>query len=335
MSRSLVSYAILAAASAALIGTASAQGVLPDGAKWEKVSSAGKAFAEGVVAARDGSIYLVDVPPPGILFRFDPKSGQTETIMSSSNSTTGLHIDKNGDLLMAQGLPGSQMLAKRNLKTGEVTKLVDSYQGKKLIAPNDVTSDAQGRIYFTDARFSQDAEPELPNAVYRLDPDGKLTQLTTEIGRPNGIEVSPDGKRLYVADTIAPERFKPNPHNPGGDKFGLQRGGGVIVYDLASDGGISNGRVFWTTDVALPDGMTMDTDGNLYVASHFIPTKGRLLVALDPGGKVIQELPLPDEGLTVQVGFGRGEDAGTLYLGTALPWGLWRIKTLKKGFYQN
>jgi gluconolactonase len=334
MPRSFVSYVILAAASAALIGTASAQGVVAEGAKWEKVSSAGKAFAEGVVSAKDGSIYLVDLAPPGTLFRFDPKSGQTETVMSPSNLTNGLHVDKNGDLLMAQDQAGAAMLAKRNLTTGEVTKIVDNYQGKKLIAPNDITSDAQGRIYFTDSRFSQNEEPELPNAVYRLDPDGKLTQLTTEIGRPNGIEVSPDGKRLYVADTIA-DRFKANPHNPGGDKFGLQRGGGVIVYDLATDGSISNGRVFWKTDVALPDGMTMDTDGNLYVASHDIPIKARLLVTLDQSGKVIQQLPLPDEGLTVQVGFGRGDDAGTLYLATALPWGLWRIKTMKTGFYQN
>jgi gluconolactonase len=334
MVRLLVRCAMLATAGTMLISTASAQGVLQEGAKWEKVSSAGKAFAEGVVAAKDGSIYLVDLAPPGTLFRYDPKTGQTETVMSPSNMANGLHIDKNGDLLMGQGLPGSQMLAKRNLKTGEVTKVLDSYQGKKLIAPNDITTDAQGRIYFTDARFSQPEEPELPNSVYRLDPDGKLTVLTTEIGRPNGIEVSPDGKWLYVSDTIV-DRFKANPHNPGGDKFGLPRGGGVIVYDLASDGTISNGRVFWKTDVALPDGMTMDTDGNLYVASHDIPIKGRQLVVLDPGGKVVQELPLPDEGMTVQLGFGRGEDAGTLYLATALPWGLWRIQTLKKGFYQN
>ena len=62
MFRLLVSYAIVAAA---LTGAASAQGILPEGAKWEKVSSAGKAFGEGVVAAKDGSIYLVDLAPPG------------------------------------------------------------------------------------------------------------------------------------------------------------------------------------------------------------------------------------------------------------------------------
>ncbi len=111
MSRSLVRNAILVAASAVLIGTSSAQGVLQDGAKWERVSSAGKAVAEGVAVASDGSIYVVDLAPPGTLFRFNPKSGTTETVMSPSNMANGLHVDKNGNLLMAQSLPGSQMLA--------------------------------------------------------------------------------------------------------------------------------------------------------------------------------------------------------------------------------
>ncbi|MGZ5805217.1 MAG: SMP-30/gluconolactonase/LRE family protein [Xanthobacteraceae bacterium] len=195
----------------------------------------------------------------------------------------------------------------------------------------------EGRIYFTDARFGQAEEPELPNSVYRLDPDGKVTRISLDLQRPNGIEVSPDGKRLYVADTIA-DRFKANPHGPATDKFGITRGG-VVVYDLAADGGISNGRLFWRSEVALADGMAMDTDGNLYVALHDNPA--RQIVALDPGGRVIQEFPLPDVGpapaigLTTQLGFGRGDDAGTLYLTTGAPWGLYRIKTTKKGFYRS
>ena len=52
---------------------------------------------------------------------------------------------------------------------------------------------------------------------------------------------------------------------------------------------------------------------------------------VDPSGKVIQEFPLPDVGLTTQLGFGRGEDAHTLYLTTGVPWGLWRITTLRTG----
>jgi len=82
----------------------------------------------------------------------------------------------------------------------------------------------------------------------------------------------------------------------------------------------------------MADGMAMDTDGNLYVALHNNPN--RAIVALDPSGKVIQEFPLPESGLTTQLAFGRGDDAKTLYVTTANPWGLWRISTLRTGFYR-
>jgi gluconolactonase len=327
---------LLALAGAMLIvapASAAEKPVLDPGAKWERVSSVGKGTGEGVVAAKDGSIFVVDLAPPGTLYRYDPKTGKTEQVMAPSNMANGLHIDRQGNLLMGQSLPGSQQLAKRDVKTGVVTKLADTYQGKKLIAPNDLTTDSRGRIYFTDGRFNQTEEPQLPNAVYRFDHDGKLTQLTTDIGRPNGIVVSPDGKRLYVADTIA-DRLKPNPLNPGGDKFGITKGG-IIVFDLKPDGSISNGRVFYKTEVALSDGTAMDTRGNLYTAANDRANKAGQIVAIAPDGKVLQEFPLPSEGIPVQLGFGRGVDGSTLYLSTAEPWGLWKIKVNRRGFYRN
>ena len=142
--------------------------------------------------------------------------------------------------------------------------------------------------------------------------------------------MSPDGKRLYVADSVA-DRLKPNPKGPTHDRFGITRGG-VAVYDLSPEGNISNGRLFYRSEFAMADGMTMDTDGNLYVALHDNPN--RAIVALDPSGKVIQEFPLPESGLTTQLAFGRGGDAKTLYVTTAIPWGLWRITTSRTGFYR-
>ncbi|MGZ5805216.1 MAG: SMP-30/gluconolactonase/LRE family protein [Xanthobacteraceae bacterium] len=142
LSRHLTVSILAVTATFAFASTAMAQGVLPEGAKWEKISSAGKAFGEGVVAARDGTLYLVDLAPPGTLFRYDPKSGETTKVMEPSGMANGLHIDKNGDLLMAQGQPGAVKIAKRNLTTGEVTTVVDSIEGKHLIAPNDITTDA-------------------------------------------------------------------------------------------------------------------------------------------------------------------------------------------------
>ena len=305
--------------------------VAPD-AKWEQVASGGEGTAEGVVAGKDGAIYFDDLAPPGKIFRFDPKTGKAEILMATSNMANGMHVDRNGDLLMGLGLPGKQMLAKRDMKTGEVTKLVDRYEGKSLISPNDITTDDSGRIYFTDGRFNQIAEPELPNAIYRLDPDGSLTRLATDMGRPNGIEVSPDGKRLYVAITTL-AHLKPNPHNTR-DEFGITRGG-IILYDLDASGSISKGRVFYRTNAAASDGTAMDVDGNLYTAANDRSNGGKEVVALRPDGSVLQQLPLPSAGLPVQLGFGRGDDSSTLYLSTALPWGLWKIKTNVKGFYRN
>jgi gluconolactonase len=335
MHRLIVHVAAFATANLLFAGIAAAQGVLPEDAKWEKVSSAGRAFGEGVVAAKDGSLYVVDITaalpdnPGGTIYRYDPKSGETTKVLEPSGMANGLHIDKNGDLLICQG--GKQAIAKLNLATGALTILADGYRGKRFSSPNDITTDGAGRIYFTDARFNSPAEPELPNTIYRLDPDGRLSELGTDLLRPNGIEVSPDGRRLYVADSVA-DRLKPNPKGPTHDRFGITRGG-VVAYDLSPDGNISNGRVFYRSEFAMADGMAMDTDGNLYVALHDNPN--RAIVALDPSGKVIQEFPLPEAGLTTQLGFGRGDDAKTLYLTTANPWGLWRIRTLRAGFYRS
>ncbi len=105
---------------------------------------------------------------------------------------------------------------------------------------------------------------DLPNAVYRVDPDGKLTQISTDILRPNGIEVSPDGKHLYVAAANS-SRLVVNPHGPARDLFGIPNGG-VIMYDLDQNGTISNGRAIYRNDGMSVDGMAVDTDGNLYLA---------------------------------------------------------------------
>ena len=107
------------------------------------------------------------------------------------------------------------------------------------------------------------------------------------------------------------------------------------MFDIKPDGGIANGRVFYKTEVALSDGTAMDTRANLYTAANDRANKAGEIVAIDPSGKVIQQFPLPSEGIPVQLGFGRGADGNTLYLSTAEPWGLWKIKTNRRGFYRN
>jgi gluconolactonase len=345
MSRVSAAAALLAALlTAACTGLLRPAGVIAPDAAWEEVSRAGRVYAEGVVAAKDGAVYVSDLTrtgllregnPRGTIYRYDPATGATGKYLEPSGMSNGLHVDRNGDLLIAQDADGGgRALVRRNLVTGQTSLVANAYRGKRLNSPSDVTSDAKGRIYFTDARYGEPEPTELPNAVYRVDHDGgRLVQLSTDILRPNGIEVSPDGKRLYVSASNT-SRLPPNPNGPAQDRFGITMGG-VVVYDLDADGNVANGRVFYKRDDLLADGMAMDTDGNLYVAFHNAnprDPKGAI-VALDPGGTVLAEPPVPAGALPTNLGFGRGADAASLYLTSAMPWRLYRLKTLRRGHY--
>jgi gluconolactonase len=320
----------------------SAPPIFADGAKWQEVSRTGLAWAEGVVAAKDGTIYMCDIThkavikvnnPVGTIYRYDPKTGVTTKYMEPSGMCNGLNIDIKGDLIIAQGADGGgRAVLRRNLKTGATTVLANSYQNKRLNAPNDITSDEKGRIYFTDSYFQGDEIPELPNAVYRLDPDGKLSQISTDVLRPNGVEISADNKHLYVMATNY-SKIRLNPNGPAKDKFGIASGG-VVEYDVDRNGNISNPRPLYRTEEFSADGSAMDTDNNLYVALHNGNSDAPKaeIVVISPSGQ-IQHLPSPGVGLTTNLGFGRGADSHTLYATTGSPWRLFRIQTVRTGYY--
>jgi len=337
---------------AALIGCAGMRGTptgfVAPGAAWQEVSREGMVFGEGVVSAPDGIVYFSSMTralppgpdnPGGTIFRFDPATGKTTKYLEPSGMSNGLHVDRNGDLLIAQdsggeGKGGGRAVMRRNLATGAMSVVADRYQGKHFNGPNDITSDARGRIYFTDARYGGTEPMELPNAVYRVDLDGKITQIIADLFRPNGIEVSPDGRRLYVADNGS-RQLPINPNGPAVDRFGITSGGGVVAYDLDANGNVSNGRLILRAEDVSADGMTMDTQGNLYVAMHSGNPKAPKseVVVLNPEGKIVERIPAPSEGLTTQLGFGRAADTGSLYVTTAFPIRLYRIKTVRKGHY--
>jgi gluconolactonase len=333
-------------ACAQLIQKQEQKGILGEGAKFEVVSTAGIGFGEGVVAAKDGKIYTLGVTwadepiKNGVIYRYDPVTGETSEYMKPSGSALGLHVDKNNDLLIAASDPrgGPQGIMRHNFKTRTTTVITDNYKGKRYVAPNDLTTDAKGRIYFTDARYEGKTLPwELPNAVYRIDLDGTVTQIATDIFRPNGIEVSPDSKRLYVAAANA-KRLIANPLGPLTDKFGIENGG-VVAYDLDDNGNVSKGRAIFQHEKYNVDGMAMDTGGNLYLAVHNgrrPPVPGEIIV-LDPDGKVLEKLIPPEGTRPSNLAFGRGDDANSLYITTGLgmPWKLLRIKTTRRGFYRE
>ena len=155
-------------------------------------------------------------------------------------------------------------------KNDAVTVLADKFEGKRLNSPNDAVYKSDGALYFTDPPYGFPKEDDDPkkelkfNGVYRLQ-DGKLQLLTKELTRPNGLAFSPDEKFLYVANSDAKRKI-------------------WMRYDVEADGSIKNGKVFYDVTAqnedGLPDGMKVDTHGNIYAtgpgASGSSPPRGSI-----------------------------------------------------------
>ena len=109
-----------------------------------------------------------------------------------------------------------------------------------------------------------------------------------------------------------------------------------MLYDLNSDGSISNGRVFHRDDELVADGMTLDTEGNLDISRCIMaaemPPRGKIVV-LSPAGQVLAKITPPEGSRPGNLGFGRGSDAASLYITTLFQWRLYRIKTVRRGHY--
>ena len=218
----------------------------------------------------------------------------------------GMTSDKDGAVLLCQH--GNRRIARIDAQM-KVTTLVDSFEGKKLNSPNDLVHRSDGSLYFTDPPYGlpkQDDDPakELKfNGVYRL-AGGKLQLLVKDMTRPNGLALSPDEKTLYVANSDPQKKL-------------------WMRFDVAADGSVSNGRVFFDVSAekedGLPDGLKVDQQGNVYATGP----GGVWIFA--PDGKHLGTIK-PTE---VPANCGWGDDGKTLYM-TART-GLYRIKLAAAG----
>jgi gluconolactonase len=256
------------------------------------------AFTEGPTVDRQGNLYFSEMVNQRIM-KLSP-DGVLSTFREKSNNANGLVIDPEGRLIAAEGSPsnrngvritGTPRITRTDLQTGKMEVLADNYQGTPLQGPNDVTIDGKGRIYFTD--------PGATGAVYRIDAPGKLARLAVapEIARPNGIQVSPDDTRLYLADSAAP---------PNGVRL-------LRVFDLLPDGSVRNMRVLYDFQkVRGIDGMSVDTQGNIYGAAGSQATGNTGIHVISPEGKLLRIIPIPEDPITNDA-FG-GPDMKTLYV---------------------
>jgi gluconolactonase len=192
--------------------------------------------------------------------------------------------------------------------------LADNYMGKKLNSPNDLVFNSNGDMYFTDPPYGLPKNYDDPTreldfcGVYLRKKDGTLILLTKEMSRPNGIELSPDEKTLYVANS--------DPAVPVWKSFPINHRDGTI-----GEGKILVDGTKWVKEKrpGLPDGMKVDTHGNLWATGP-----GGVWV-FDPTGKVLGNI---DTGInTANCAF--GDDGSTLFI--AVNHDICRLKTTTKG----
>jgi gluconolactonase len=189
-------------------------------------------------------------------------------VLSSGMQSNGTLAAKNGNLIVCDMF--GHRVVEVNPATGRVVRVVlDRVNGKAIDGPNDLVMDAKGGLYITDPQFTPESTKSQPGKqVYYVAPDGTARVVIGpgEYAMPNGVELSPDGKTLYVNNTW---------QQPG-ENF-------VWAYDVAADGSLSNKRQFAmlnltaaVLDAAKPadrvdsgaDGTAIDTDGRYYVATR-------------------------------------------------------------------
>jgi gluconolactonase len=267
--------------------------------------AAAVAFTEGPAVDREGNVYFTDIINQRIMkLGLD---GLLSIYRENSNVANGLLIDPQGRLIACEGaeferpgvkLKGKPRVTRTDLKTGKIEVLADNYEGQPLQGPNDVTIDGRGRLYFTDMAGV---------AVYRIDAPGKLARILAaqEIQRPNGIQISPDDRKLYLIEANQAQ---------GGARM-------IRAYDLQPDGTVGNMRVHYNFYPGRSaDGMSIDTQGNLYASaglnqlrgtSETLDTKAGIYV-ISPAGTLLKFIPIPEDLITNNA-FG-GPDMKTLYV---------------------
>ena len=242
-------------------------------------------FTEGPADDGNGNIYFTDIPADRIYMH--TADGELKVFHEGAGHCNGLMFDAKGTLF-ACSMDGS--LISIDPKTKAITPLAKEYELKRFNAPNDLVLDKAGGIYFTDPHFrAPDPLPQKVPAVYYRSADGEVTRIATIAKAPNGVILSPDEKTLYVIPSLQSEMLAYPVLGPG--KVGEER----VFCKLKQPEGMENTG---------GDGLTVDTDGNLYITS-------RIGVQVwSPAGKFLGNIEFPEQPANVTFG---GKDRKTLY----------------------
>jgi len=288
--------------------------IVPAGATLERVAT-GFTWTEGPVWA-DGGLFFAEIPSnsirrwtagKGVSIFLQPSGYKGSDAYGKEPGTNGMTLDVRGRLTVA-GHAQRDIIRFESLDPKATqTILADTYQGKRLNSPNDLVYRSDGSLYFTDPpyglRTQKDNDPEKQlqvNGVYRI-PNAldhkpgapplrdQLQLLISDLPRPNGIAFSPDEKYLYVNNS-EPKKI-------------------WMRYRVQPDGTLTEPKLLYdaTADprVGAPDGMKVDTEGNIYSAGP-----GGVWI-FSPEGKPLGTIVMPERVGNVAWG---GPDHKTLYI---------------------
>lgn len=211
----------------------------------------------------------------GLKLYLKPSGYTGEIPRGGETGSNGLLLDANGRLVLCQH--GERRMARMDAPLDkpkpEFTSLADRWQGKRFNSPNDAVFSRKGDLYFTDPAYGMELKWEDPAreiafaGVYRLSPGGKVGLLVDTLEAPNGIALSPDEKRLFVASSGSDASW--------------------YVYEVREDGSLGGGKVFYDAREPAqsrrgsPDGMVIREDGILFAAGP-----GGVLI-FDPEGNLL------------------------------------------------
>ncbi len=269
-------------------------------AKLETVAT-GFGFTEGPMWDAAGFLYVSDETINKI-FRVYPNGKKEEVI--ALGDPDGNTFDREHRLIACASVLRAIIEVTPD---GRYKILADHYDGKKFNSPNDVTVGPDGALYFTDPTLDLVAgeKQEIPfQGVYRLDDKGNVRLLTKDLIQPNGLAFSPDGKHFYIDDSE-------------------QRN--IRVYDVTSEGMLSNGRIFGEEQGAkndgVPDGIKVDRNGNLFITGP----KG--IWVWDAQGNHLGTIAMPEQPANLAWG---DKDYRTLYITATTS--VYRLEVKTRGY---
>ena len=209
---------------------------------------------EGPISLPDGSLIFTETNASKIT-KID-KDNNISTFMENTNGANALAFDTKGRLIAVQTTAGNTKVGVIYPRGSEAV-FTDNFDGKPYPRPNDLVVTKTGGVYFTDMPQGNPTTPDsLTMAVYYVPPGGRAMRIAEGVARPNGIQLSPDERTLYV--------------NQAGGEY-------LLAFDIQPDGRVTNRRNFAKYEGVAPanaqgvinsqaDGLAIDSQGRVYAA---------------------------------------------------------------------